>query len=125
MSLEQSFTKFNKEIFKNNFNNILEKYVDILDKFQHIGDYKEENEIDEKEKKEIGLQIDEYKNQLVSLSINALKHIEIKQEAFDAIFDALINPRLELEDIESVYSIKNDLLQAIILELLKMQKIER
>ena len=80
MSFEQKTTKNNVELFNNEFRKILEKYVSSIDNLEHIGDYKEDNEINETEKKELEVNIEKQMNQLVSITINALKSTNNKQE---------------------------------------------
>ena len=109
MSLEQNFLKFNIANFKNEFNTILKKYVSTADDLEHVGSYEE---IDKTEKKELELKGDEYMNQLVSFSLNALKLEDNKQEVLNTINSIFMDMGIDRD----VY------FQNIILELLKTQK---
>ena len=113
MSIEYNSPKFNIEFFKNNFKIILGKYISLINKHRN-NEFCEE--IDEKERSNIELDIIKYKNQLINLSINSLRESDNKQVILNVISEEFLHQN-DLDNLESVYFIENKLLEGIIIEL--------
>ncbi len=108
MSLEQKFFQFDTKTFESDLKNFLEKYWIAADDFDHnIGN----QDVDEAEKKELELKMNDSMNQLVSLSVDALKSVNNKQEVLDIMSSVFLHGDVDVDKC----------LKKIILELLKTQ----
>jgi hypothetical protein len=111
MNLEQVSPKFNKELFQNDFQNALLKYILAADEINN----NKGNEELTNEEKIVGLN----RNELVSVSINALKLAQNKQEILEIISKTYISTFLNLDkDPDDAIWIEKDLLKEVVLNLL-------
>jgi hypothetical protein len=116
MPLEQINPIFNKENFDADLKNILKEYIITVNDLEHIGDYGEGDEADETEEQELRLGKDKLMNQMVSLTTNALKLTNNKQEIFKTISSIFFDLN---NNTYSEYANKLILFEGVILELLK------
>lgn len=88
MSIEQQFTKFNIENFRNEFKGVLTKYISTEYLLEHVHSYEEgegDKEYNTAQEKKLQMEIDTLINQMVRLALESLKLTDNKQEILDSI----------------------------------------
>jgi uncharacterized protein YsxB (DUF464 family) len=110
MSIEQQFTNFNIENFKNNFKSILKSYASTMDELDRLNDYEEDV------KKKLRIEKDRLIKQMVSLAIESLKLTDNKREVLDAISKSFLG---SFEDLMSDYSVERAYLKEVVLEIFR------
>jgi hypothetical protein len=123
-SFEAKSEKFNIEDFKNNFNDILIKYVRVEFKLEGVHDYEENQTAEEAnaiKEKELEAEMDTLIKKMVSLAVESLKLTDNKQEVLDTIYKSLSDSYEDFYDsLDGPYALRKtekNYFQKLILEL--------